>query len=78
MKILRRPENSVYNSLIYKDLHRARRGYNLSLRKIDEKYQIQQTLSELLGHTSLYINQVYLKSLPSKVLDAYKERIVMI
>jgi len=85
----------------YKDLHRARRLYNLGLRKIGEKCQIQQTLtayvarhsfatqamlqevplqaiSEMLGHTSLNTTQVYLKSLPSTVLDGYNERIVMI
>lgn len=85
----------------YKDLHRARRLYNLGLRKIGEKCQIQQTLtayvarhsfatqamlqevplqaiSEMLGHTSLNTTQVYLKSLPSTVLDDYNERIVMI
>ena len=85
----------------YKDLHRARRLYNLGLRKIVEKCQTQQTLtayvarhsfatqamlqevplqaiSEMLGHTSLNTTQVYLKSLPSTVLDGYNERIVMI
>tara|TARA_R110002020_G_scaffold185364_1_gene382916 strand:+ start:368 stop:1585 length:1218 start_codon:yes stop_codon:yes gene_type:complete len=85
----------------YKDLHRARRLYNLGLRKIGEKCQIQQTLtayvarhsfatqamlqevplqaiSEMLGHTNLNTTQVYLKSLPSNVLDGYNERIVMI
>jgi len=85
----------------YKDLHRARRLYNLGLREIGKKCQIQQTLtayvarhsfatqamlqevplqaiSEMLGHTSLNTTQIYLKSLPSTVLDDYNERIVMI
>ncbi|MBQ52831.1 MAG: transposase, partial [Leeuwenhoekiella sp.] len=37
-----------------------------------------QAISEMLGHTSLNTTQVYLKSLPSTVLDGYNERIVMI
>ena len=85
----------------YKDLHRARRLFNLGLREIAKKCQIQQQLttyvarhsfatqamlqdvplqaiSEMLGHTSLNTTQIYLKSLPSTVLDDYNERIVMI
>ncbi|MFD2826503.1 hypothetical protein ACFSYG_08460 [Leeuwenhoekiella polynyae] len=37
-----------------------------------------QAISEMLGHTSLNTTQVYLKSLPSTVLDGYNERIVML
>ncbi|WP_416445739.1 tyrosine-type recombinase/integrase [Leeuwenhoekiella sp. A16] len=37
-----------------------------------------QAISEMLGHTSLNTTQIYLKSLPSTVLDDYNERIVMI
>lgn len=85
----------------YKDLHRARRLYNLGLREIAKKCQIQQQLtsyvarhsfatqamlqdvplqaiSEMLGHSSLTTTQIYLKSLPSNVLDGYNEKIVMI
>jgi site-specific recombinase XerD len=85
----------------YKDLHRARRLYNLGLREIAKKCQIQQQLtayvarhsfatqamlqdvplqaiSEMLGHTSLTTTQIYLKSLPSNILDDYNEKIVMI
>lgn len=85
----------------YKDIHRARRLYNLGLREIAKKCQIQQQLttyvarhsfatqamrqdvplqaiSEMLGHTSLNTTQIYLKSLPSNILDSYNEKIVRI
>ena len=33
-------------------------------------------ISEMLGHSKLNTTQIYLKSLPNYILDAYNERII--
>ncbi|WP_345948842.1 site-specific integrase [Mucilaginibacter sp. PAMB04274] len=82
-----------------KDIQWARKRYNIKLKKLAEKCEIEQNLtsyvsrhsfatqamlqqvplnaiSAMLGHSSLKTTEVYLKSLPSNILDDYNAKIL--
>jgi site-specific recombinase XerD len=85
--------------LKYRDVLWARKRYNMGLKEIAIKCNIEQRLtsyvsrhsfatqamlqdvplqaiSAMLGHNRLSTTQIYLKSLPSEILDDYNKKVV--